>query len=188
MILTRVANVELLVYAISLHLGDQQSLVDVLVAKVRPCGLVYVLFIAVVKIDAFVIDEVLRLLVLCIGRSVVWWVCRCSGLLRILGVHEFDLDLVNVPASIGLLVESLILSFVIEAPSLLEVIVLCGFGLVCSFLVLGLVPLVSLGPLGCRVFRGLLVRLHLCLFLKILNKNLCYKFIYKFILLSLFQI
>ena len=136
----RVAYVELLVRSVTLHFRDKEPLVDVLVAKVSTCCFVDVLFIVVVEIDSFVVYQVLRLLVLPICISVVLWLWRSPGL-RVFLLDKFDLHFLDVTSCAWLLVETLILSFIVQATSLLKVVIMMILWL-CSLLGLGLVALV----------------------------------------------
>lgn len=132
----RVADVELLVGSVTLHFRDKEPLVDVLVAKVSACCFVDVLFIVVIEVDSFVVYEVLRRFVLRLGCRVVLRLCGPSGV-GIAVVDEFDLDLVHgTTGRMSILVETLILRLIVQAASLLEIVIMLTFWLIDSFLVL----------------------------------------------------
>ena len=132
----RAADVQLPVGAVTLHLRDKQPLIDVLVAKVRPSSFINVLFIVVVEIDSFVVNEVLRRLVLLCCRSGFVLSVRGSSGLSIAVVYEFDLDFVHGAASIRFLVQTLILRFIVQAASLLKIVIMLAFWLIRPFLIL----------------------------------------------------
>jgi hypothetical protein len=121
-------------------------------AEVGPRRLTYILLIAIVKINAFVVYKVLSLLILCIWHSVVRVFRVTASGLSVARVHQFNLDFLNVAPHIIrfllIFVQTLVLAFVVQATTLLEVVIMLAFGLIgCSFLVLDLIPLMMLLPL-----------------------------------------
>ena len=159
-VLTGVAYVKFFVHPVTFDLCNEQSLIDVIVSKMCASRIINVLFIVIVEVNAFVIDQVIVCLIIStLVDAVVFSRFWCTSSLTFFSIA---IAITNglISESCGL-IQTLIFFVIIKASSLLKVWIGLALLFVIAFLASTVLALELLRLFNTLLFLWILVLIHL---------------------------
>ena len=165
-ILTWVAYIEFFIHSITFNLGNEQSLINVIVAKMCASWVINIFLIIVIKIDTLIVDKVIGSIILAIFHMV--------GLLDIWSKSSLALFSITIAITHSIIImtccfeKTLILCVIIETSSLFKVWISLTLLFMISSFSLCIVATMLLRLFDSLLFVWIVVLIHFYVFIWII--------------------